>query len=360
VTDGILQANAESLSIIKSLSSGAISLPPATAAGKPADSSVARVPVDVHVHYLIGNHDWFYAIPGQAFDALRSRIKDVMGLSGTGMFLHDPFSSEALMEIYRRHDLFARHGDIFDAFNFEGDRLASSLGDAIVVELLNRFPLVVENELGTQLSKECLAGLREIDNVRPLLLVPVWITGLLRRTCLDTELRDRVKRIWDRLADEFLDLDFVSQRQWTSSLFGSVTKLRWAIKFSQGVSLDHLSEVTAWVTSKLATSDGPFYPNAFGEKTFLSGEAKYIIYGHTHHHEIVPLDIRDRGTSSINQIYFNSGTWRAVHDQAQFRRSEQEFAGFHVLTYLAFFCEGERGGHPFETWSGALAFEDGQ
>ena len=40
-------------------------------------------------------------------------------------------SHEQLLEALRRHKVFARHGDIYDPFNFEGDRNQSSLGDAI-------------------------------------------------------------------------------------------------------------------------------------------------------------------------------------------------------------------------------------
>jgi hypothetical protein len=36
---------------------------------------------------------------------------------------------------------------------------------------------------------------------------------------------------------------------------------------------------------------------------------------------------------------------------------EQEFIGYHVMTYLAFYKEEERRGRPFEAWSGALAPE---
>jgi hypothetical protein len=50
----------------------------------------------------------------------------------------------------------------------------------------------------------------------------------------------------------------------------------------------------------------------------------------------------------------NSGTWRKVHERAELNPKEQEFMGYHVLTYLAFFKDGERRGRPFEVWSGAL------
>lgn len=45
--------------------------------------------------------------------------------------------------------------------------------------------------------------------------------------------------------------------------------------------------------------------------------------------------------------------WIAAKSQVM----EQEFIGYHVMTYLAFFKDDERGGRPFESWSGALAPE---
>jgi len=110
----------------------------------------------------------------------------------------------------------------------------------------------------------------------------------------------------------------------------------------------------AWISTKFASQDGPFYPNAFSEPSFKGGDTEFIIYGHTHHHEIVPLDVTHNSSGNQTKIYINSGTWRAVHELARFHISEQEFAAYHVMTYLAFFKDDERGGRRFETWSGAL------
>ena len=360
INAAVLEHNKASLAILKNLANGSfLSLPPATNDGKPAltahdkPSAVDRVRVKARMHYLVGNHDWLYHVPGPAYDRIRSQIVDNLGLQNNPAlpFPHDPVESGELMDVYRAHRVFARHGDIFDKLNFEEQRNASSIGDAIVVELVNRFPLVVVQELGADLPDACAKGLREIDNVRPLVLVPVWVNGLVWRTC-SKPIAEKIKQIWDRLADEFIHLPFVTERLWTSRLFGSVAKLEWALKFSHGVSLGSLSEVANWVAAKVASHEGPFYPNAFSEPAFKSGEADFIVYGHTHHHEIMPLNVVADGSNA--QIYINSGTWRTVHELARLHVSEQEFAGYHVMTYLAFFKDDERNGRKFETWSGTL------
>jgi len=100
--------------------------------------------------------------------------------------------------------------------------------------------------------------------------------------------------------------------------------------------------------------DVPFYPNALKEPAFRNGSARFVVYGHTHHYEIVPLRSESTSTGLLEQIYINSGTWRPVHELARFKPAEEQFVGYQVMTYIAFFRDGERNGRLFETWSGAL------
>jgi UDP-2,3-diacylglucosamine pyrophosphatase LpxH len=361
ITQAVLKNNQESLAILQSLPQGQIiSLPPATADGKPAlvsrdPKARERVPVSVKLRYLVGNHDWFFHLPGAPFNDIRTTIVDAVGLvnPADAPFPHDPFESEELKQVYRDHQVFARHGDIFDPFNYAQDRNSSSLGDAIVVELLNRFPDEVRKQLGDELPTECAFGLKEIDNVRPLMIIPVWISGLLRRTCTDA-MAKKIKSVWDDLVDRFLGLPFVEQHHSVTQLFDDISKLEWALKFSKGVSLPNLSTLVEWLKKRLGIREAAFYPNAFTEPEFKNRNARFTVYGHTHHHEIVPLDTVPAATGLMEQIYINSGTWRAVHELAQLHPSQQEFVGYHVMTYLAFFKQDERKGRRFEFWSGAL------
>jgi len=362
ITQAVLEQNHESIVILKSLSQGqTITIPPATAEGKPAlvsrdPKAKERVPVGVRLHYLVGNHDWFFHLPGPAFNVIRKMIVTAVGLDNPAEapFPHDPFESEELKHAYREHGVFARHGDIFDPFNYDQDRDISSLGDAIVVELLNKFPEEVQKRFGDELPRDCALGLREIDNVRPLMIVPVWINGLLRRTCADA-MAKKIKSVWDGLVDQFLALSFVQQHHSVTQLFDDVSKLEWALKFSKGVSLANLSNIVAWCKERLGIREGAFYPHAFNEPEFKNRNARYIVYGHTHHHEIVPLDTVETETGFLEQIYINSGTWRAVHELSQLHPAQQEFVGYHVMTYLAFFKGDERKGRSFESWSGSLS-----
>ncbi len=367
ITQEILRRNSTSLAILKSLDNGeTITIPPATAAGKPAKvgwepDTPGRVPVKVRIHYMIGNHDWFYHLPGPAYAAIRQNIVDAIGLTNSPQepFPHDPLESATLQAIYKKHRVFARHGDIFDSYNYEGNRNASSLGDVVVVDLLNRFSTEVMARLGDVLPQPCIDGLKEIDNVRPTLIAPVWVNAILQRTCQDQGHVKQVKQIWDSLVDEFIDLPFIRAHDSKTNPFDSVDKLEWVLKFSKGVSPQFASQVVTWIQDKLARGGTTYYQNALKEPFFKDRLARYIVNGHTHHHEIVPLDMFYSNLRSkyYNQMYLNSGTWRQVHELAKAHPLEQEFIGYHVMTYLAFFKDDERSGRPFEAWSGALAPE---
>jgi len=363
ITRGILDHNADSLAVLRSISQGqkvtvpATVGPDATPGAEAEQRSEGRVPVRVHIHYQVGNHDWFYHLPGSDFNRIRASIVNAMGLANdsNAPFPHEPQESSALMSAYEDHRVFARHGDQYDPFNFERDRNASSLGDAVVVELLNSFPAEVEVRMGSDLPKACTAGLRELDNVRPLPLIPVWVDGLLRHTCPDSEQVKAVKKIWDDTVDRFLQNPFVRDRNSPWNPFDNVDKLEYALKFSRGVSLQALSKLAAWVVHRSQGVEGPFFQYALRERAYRNRTATHIVYGHTHHHEIVPLDRSYSDCGPLKQLYVNTGTWRRVYELAQGNPAEQEFIGYNVMTYVTFFKGDERHGRSFETWSGALA-----
>jgi UDP-2,3-diacylglucosamine pyrophosphatase LpxH len=356
ITRGILRENEGGLGVLRTLANdGAIRLAPANhlTRSMPLDSVQ---PVPVRIHYMIGNHDWFFHLKGPGYDALRREIVVHLGLANRAdaPFPHDPREGDELLETLRRHRVCARHGDIYDPFNFEGDRDASSLGDAIVIELLNRFSARVEAELGEDLPPATLRGLREIDNIRPLLLVPVWIDGLLERTCSFLAMRKEVKQIWDKLADEFLQLPFVSRRDSWSPL-DKIDGLQRLLKFSQRLSVGWASAAAAWFHGLRGLQEESYFRHALAEQDFRNRRAKHIVYGHTHFPETVPLDASFADGNVLNQIYFNSGTWRRVHRQTQLAPGEHEFIASDSMTYLAFFQGDERKGRPYEAWTGTLA-----
>jgi hypothetical protein len=59
----------------------------------------------------------------------------------------------------------------------------------------------------------------------------------------------------------------------------------------------------------------------------------------------------------LNQVYFNTGTWRRVYRPTRSAASDREYMPTECLSYVALFSGDERGGRPFETWSGTLAVD---
>lgn len=357
IVSEILQQNDAGLAVLRGLvGEQAIRIPPGTRAGRP-DPSAEGVPVPVRVHYMVGNHDWLLHVPGAAFDAIRQKVVRQMGLANRAdrPFPHDMLESEELLQTLRRHKVAARHGDLFDPFNFEGDRATSSLGDALVIDLVNRFAAEVESQLANELPAATVLGLREIDNIRPLVLVPVWIDGLLERTCPFSSVRTMLRRVWDRLVDEFLALDFVRAHD-TWSPVDMVDGLSQVLKFSKRMSIGWASAICTWFHKLRGAPDGSYYRHALGEQDFRNRRARHIVYGHTHAPEVVPLDASYAEGYVLNQLYFNAGTWRRVHRQTEMAPAEHEFIASDVMTYLVFYQGDERRGRPYETWSGTLGY----
>jgi len=356
IVDNILVRNGEACEVLRAISTdGAIRIPPETESGRP-DYDSEGVPVAVRTVYMVGNHDWMLHLPGSRYDTIRQKVTHHLGLANiyNAPFPHDPYESDELLATMRKHRVFARHGDIFDPINFSEDRDNASLGDAIVIELLTRFTLHVEQQFGADLPQPVLNGLRELDHIRPILLAPVWIEGLLERSNVKPALRKEIKRTWDRLADEFLQLSLV-QDQDSWSPFDIVDGLERALKFSKRLSLGWAGKVTTWLHSLRGSEGCSYFQHALAEQDFRNRRARNIVYGHTHHAEAVPLDASYADGYVLNQMYFNSGTWRRVLDQTRWTTSEHEFIPTESLSILSFFHSDERGGRPFETWTGMLA-----
>jgi hypothetical protein len=358
ITRAILKRNGESVAILRAMTERkAIRLPPANRRGQPARIALERIEVPVRIHYMVGNHDWYYHVPGPAFDAIRREIITAVGLSNqAGAFPHQMGESHLVEDLLSRYGVHARHGDFFDKFNFrpEAGRDAASLGDAFAVQVLNRFPVEVERRMGAELPPGIIENLRELVNVRPALATPLWISGQLRQNKVPESAQKKIKRIWDELAEEFLALDFVRQSDKRFKM-DVVDGMELLIKLTKRASFETIDDIVVWVRQKMWSGELSFSQNALKEDAFIKRKAQFIVYGHTHHHEIVPLDMVPAIPRPTNQMYMNSGTWHTYYDLAVYKPQEQKFIPYQVLTYLSFYQADERGGRRFETWSGAYS-----
>jgi len=356
ITRTIFNNNRESIAILKGLAYNKVTLPPATVRSK-VDKEAREIPVKVHLHYMVGNHDWYYHLPGPAFDNIRAEIVEAFGLSNSPTpFPHELKESVELSTLLDRYNVYAQHGDLYDSFNYnkEKGRDASSLGDAFAVEILNRFPVEVERRLGSELPPSFVESLCELVNVRPVLATPLWISSQMRLNNVPAAKQKKLKDLWDEMSKNFLKLGFVQASHIPFKL-DALDELEMIIRLTDRVSFKTIDSLVVWIRKKFGSEEVTFARHALKEEAFLDRKAQFVVYGHTHHHEVVSLDSFPGVLHPTNQMYINSGTWHTYYDLAINKPEEQKFIPYQVLTYLSFYEDEERQGRSFEAWSGSFS-----
>jgi UDP-2,3-diacylglucosamine pyrophosphatase LpxH len=307
--------------------------------------------VEVNFTYLMGNHDWLI----NRYDSTRLDIANFIGLPHPRWYSANPFPEIHLFEEY---GVLARHGDYYDRFNHEGDRNASSLGDAIVIDLLNRFPEEVRQKLGLEADDKLYKALKEIDNVRPILQAPAWIQGVCNYySGMETGMETKIHRVWNDSVDRFFALDFVKQHdQWGPDITDA---LEMALRLTSSFSFERLQRILGnWVARGIYQNLDDYRRFAYNEWAIKKNLARYVVYGHTHKAEQIPMDtvsIPGPPEEMVEKVYFNSGTWRKVFEPTAFDAENCEFIGWHVMTFLVFYLPEEReANRHFEMWSASL------
>ncbi len=303
--------------------------------------------VKVDFTYLMGNHDWLI----NRYDHTRSDIAKFIGLPDPQWYSNNPFHEIFLFEKY---GVLARHGDYYDRINHEGNRNSSSLGDAIVIDLLNRFPEEVRRKLGLDEKDKLYVALKEIDNVRPILNVPAWVQGVCNYF---PGMEERIHRIWNETVDRFLALDFVKAHGHLGPDF--IDFLAMALRLTSNFSFERLQAILGtWVAKGIYQKLDDYRRFAYNEWALKKNQARYVVYGHTHKAEQIPLDtvsLPGPPEEMLEKIYFNSGTWRKVFELTAFDAENYEFIGWHVMTFLVFYLPEEREvDRHFEMWSASL------
>jgi hypothetical protein len=77
---------------------------------------------------------------------------------------------------------------------------------------------------------------------------------------------------------------------------------------------------------------------------------RYVVNGHSHFPTMHPLG-RIGGDAAV---YFNTGTWRSVHQIGHDLTGRPSFLPYDAMTYLVFFPNDDKLGRDYEWWTGAM------
>ena len=196
--------------------------------------------------------------------------------------------------------------------------------------------------------------LRELDNIRPLLDAPSWVLMVANKT-ENAAARQTIQQAWSDCVDDFFKVPFIQTKDkflWPDI----IDLLQVALQLSSHLSKKILEKI-ADLKEKWFPDDpaGGYDRHAFAEPRVRSGEASFVLYGHTHDYLMVPMDQTPLPDGLFQEkIYFNTGTWRKTWNKVKFDPANREFIGWHVLTYVAIFKPTENGDYNFEVWNAAL------
>lgn len=366
IVEGILAFNQTSFRILKGMTEGDLQIPKEMTIANPEEkleqkikykSSDEKVAIKVNSYYMIGNHDWFFYMKDARINSVRNKVIEAMGLANEKdtPFPYYHTDLPAVKKVQDEHRVFAEHGDRFDNTNFQNpNRDASSVGDVIVIKLLNEIPKKIElfikkskRKAGKEEDiKAFIKQLREIDNLRPYTLAPAWIASVLKSTKLDREVvNNAINRTLETVLGDFRHNEIISKDHLLS------LEIKFAQLATNLIGIDRLGHIL---------NHFGFYRDQFESykshaiQISQDEEKDFFVMGHTHYAEIVPMSTyKDSNGIKRSKIYINTGTWRSVHFQGA--ADKDNFISFKTMSIAGFFKPDERRGRAFEFWTGSLA-----
>lgn len=286
------------------------------------------------IHYVLGNHDRLLRY------APTARKKIWKALTGRDEDVAFPNEIE-----FPDHGVLAYHGNRADDINYDPEG-AGTIGDAIGSELILQFPQSVRSMTGEEHPE-----LDDVDDVRPVYAVPAWVRQL---GVFDRRLMRPVHETWVQLIETFLSKPFV--KQWLRDKhkrfgFDTGKKLRLLLELST-------KRIIAKGSDRRMTELYRIMQHAFDGKMAKLGARliterqgiRYVVNGHSHFASMQPLGNIDGRPA----VYFNTGTWRAVHQIGHGIGGRPTFLPYDAMSYLVFFPSGDPLGRDYEWWTGAM------
>lgn len=291
---------------------------------------------ELKVHYVVGNHDRLLLT---APVAQRAISKAMTG--GDKLEFHTELE-------FRDHGVLAYHGNKGDPINAspEGD---ATIGDAIGSELILKYPNKLRALVGA--DHPGIEQIDDIDDVRPVYAVPAWVR---QQSVVRRELLKPMAQVWNEVVEEFLSNEFV--RRWLDKQHKTFSldlgkKLRLLLELSRNKLMAHGSDerLTQLYRFFQHSFDGKMSALAATELQKRRG-LRFVVNGHSHFPSMQPLGTVDGKPA----VYFNTGTWRAVHQIGHDIGGRPSFLAYDAMSYLVFFPADDPLQRDYEWWTGAL------
>jgi UDP-2,3-diacylglucosamine pyrophosphatase LpxH len=253
--------------------------------------------------YVFGNHDGILQQYPEGQEVIRHFLAgDDIAMGERLRFVEHYICPEL--------NLYAAHGHLLDPFNRRLLPGEPPLGDVINVLIVNRFVEVALRRLREQGYSEAFlirmhSRLHDIECLRPLALVPVWIQTLAHQFRDHPESMGKVKPIDTVLIDAIAEIlsNPATLRFLTERLHLPRRLLRLIILFA--IRLPAILPLISFLTSKVAKpghSNKAQYKAA--QRLYRENGYRLVVFGHTHIPTVSPL--------SESAYYFNTGSWKPV------------------------------------------------
>jgi hypothetical protein len=181
--------------------------------------------------------------------------------------------------------------------------------------------------------------------------VPAWVR---QQSAIRKDLLRPISQVWSEVVEEFLSNDFV--KQWLKTQHKTFSldlgkKLRLLLELSRNKVMAHgsderLSQLYRFFQHSF---DGKMQQVAANELMKRKG-LRYVVNGHSHFPSMQPLGRIGDAAS----VYFNTGTWRAVHQIGHDLGGRPSFVQYDAMTYLVFFPTDDKLARDYEWWTGAM------
>lgn len=255
---------------------------------------------NTEIDYVIGNHDNMFAFFPKAQEHLKQRITSDKAKQDRIHFTSVLKSTDL--------DLYATHGHQFDSLSQYDDINRHPFGEYVNILLINSLvgrttQKLAANGYSPQLVHTVHQQLQDIEYLRPIPLIPLWIQSVAeqyechpenkgKKEPIDQIIRSTLQEVFNpKEIQELLD-----QAKGPAFLFKTMLKLsvRYPKLFSHfatvGLKLNH---------------NNPHKKQLKGAYEIHRREGyHHIVMGHTHEAEIIPL--------SAKAYYFNTGSWRPL------------------------------------------------